>query len=159
MPFPKCFHPSPNFAAEPPNTREGVVIHHTCLSLEETIRKMLNPDSQVSYHAIIALDGSQHTLVPDTCVAWHAGVSTFLGRDHCNRFTLGLAFEGDTYRAPLLDDQIESALEWLAARWAANRWTINCITDHRQVAPGRKDDLNPPEWERFRAALARRFGV
>ncbi len=31
------------------------------------------------------------------------------------------------------------------------------MTDHRQVAPGRKDDLNPAEWERLRAAIAARF--
>jgi AmpD protein len=33
------------------------------------------------------------------------------------------------------------------------------MTDHRQIAPGRKDDLAPVEWERLRSAIAARFGA
>jgi AmpD protein len=31
------------------------------------------------------------------------------------------------------------------------------VTDHRQVAPGRKDDLNPVEWDRLHAAIRGKF--
>jgi AmpD protein len=119
---------------------------------------MVRPESRVSYHCLIAPDGERCRLVPDERIAWHAGVSQFQGREHCNLFMLGLAFAGDTYREPITPAQLESALEWLEARWAARGWTIGAMTDHRQVAPGRKDDLNPAEWERLRAALAARFG-
>ena len=71
---------------------------------------------------------------------------------------LGVSFAGNTYQAPLTDAQIASALEWLEPRWRARGWTLEWMTDHRQVAPGRKDDLNPVEWERLRAAIAARFG-
>ena len=74
-------------------------------------------------------------------------------------FLLGVAFAGDTYRAPLTEAQVASALEWLnkSSRWAASGWTIARMTDHRQVTPARKDDLNPPGMERLRAAIAARF--
>jgi N-acetyl-anhydromuramoyl-L-alanine amidase len=136
----------------------GVLFHHTgSLGFDETIEKMLNPESRVSYHCLIGREGIRCTLVPDMQVAWHAGVSRFLGRDRCNDFLLGVAFAGDTYAHPLTDMQIDSALEWLDARWVALGWTVGRMTDHRQVSPGRKDDLNPVQWDRLVAAIAAHF--
>jgi len=90
-------------------------------------------------------------------VAWHAGASSFQGRSRCNDFLLGVAFAGDTYRAPLTADQIASALEWLTLRWQPYRWALGGMTDHRTIAPGRKQDLNPAEWNRLRTAIAMHF--
>lgn len=153
MSFLEIVRPSPNCAQDPVNARQGVLIHHTVMSYDATISYMLDPASRVSYHAIIAKSGERCQLVPDEHIAWHAGVSTFQGRDHCNFFLLGLAFEGDTYREPLTASQLESAFEWLGFRWAIYHLNPDVIVDHRQVAAGRKDDLNPAEWERFRQAL------
>lgn len=158
MVFPEFTRLSPNCDATLPHEQLGVLFHHTVISFEETIALMTDPARKVSYHCVIAPDGSRCTLVPDTLVAWHAGISTFRGRIGCNAFLLGLSFAGDTYSAPLTDAQIASALEWLAPRWVRHGWTFDWMTDHRQVAPGRKNDLNPIEWDRLRAALAARFG-
>jgi len=159
VPFPEFQRLSPNRAVAPPHERRGVVFHHSVLAFEDAIAHLLRPESKVSYHGIIATDGARCTLVADEHVAWHAGISQFRGRTACNDFLLGLSFAGDTYREPLTGPQIESALEWLDRRWASRGWTLDWMTDHRQVAPGRKDDLNPPEWERLRAAIAARFGA
>lgn len=134
------------------------MFHHSAISYEETIALMTREESRVSYHCLIAPDGTRCTLVPDGETAWHAGVSRFQGQELCNGFMLGVSFAGNTYQAPLTDAQIASALEWLEPRWRARGWTLEWMTDHRQVAPGRKDDLNPVEWERLRAAIAARFG-
>jgi N-acetyl-anhydromuramoyl-L-alanine amidase len=123
------------------------------MSFDATIAHMLNPASKVSYHCLIADDGTRCTLVSDEHIAWHAGASTFLGRARCNDFLLGLAFAGDTYRAPLTNAQLDSAREWLAERWVRYGWTPEVITDHRQISPGRKEDLNPVEWTRVQAML------
>ncbi len=138
--------------------RLGVLFHHSVLGFGETIARMLDPASRVSYHCLIDADGARCALVPDTQVAWHAGSSRFLGRDRCNDFLLGVAFAGDTYAAPLTGPQLESALEWLGARWSPLGWGPGRVTDHRQASPGRKRDLNPPEWDRLAAAIAEKFG-
>jgi len=65
---------------------------------------------------------------------------------------------GDTYAAPLTPAQLASALEWLAPRWSPLGWGTERITDHRQVSPGRKRDLNPEQWARLFAALSGAFG-
>ena len=103
-----------------------------------------NPASRVSYHVLIAPDGTRARLVADTHVAWHAGVSSFQGRTDCNNFLLGVSFAGDTYAAPLTADQLASALDWLAPRRLRHGWTPACMTDHRQIAPALKNDLAPP---------------
>jgi AmpD protein len=90
-------------------------------------------------------------------VAWHAGLSAFQGRQHCNAFLLGAAFAGDTHAEPLTAAQIESALQWLKPLWTARGWTPEWMTDHRQISPGRKDDLAPAEWARLLAAIRARF--
>jgi AmpD protein len=159
MPFREFERESPNRDTAA-HERLGALFHHSgALGFQETIQKMLNPESRVSYHCLIAPDGARCTLVPDACVAWHAGASRFLGRDRCNDFLLGVAFAGDTYSAPLTEAQIDSALEWLDARWVPLGWSLGRITDHRQASPGRKDDLNPVEWERFLAAVASHFAA
>ena len=157
MPFPEITRPSPNCAATIPHEQLGVLFHHTVISFDETIALMTDPARKVSYHCVIAPDGTRCTLVPDAHVAWHAGASTFRGRPGCNAFLLGLSFAGDTYAAPLTDAQLASALEWLEPRWTRHGWTLDWMADHRQVAPGRKDDLNPAEWSRLAAALKAKF--
>jgi AmpD protein len=157
MPFREFESLSPN-RGPGPHEGLGALFHHSEMSFIGTIRRMADPASRVSYHCLIDADGTRCTMVPDGQVAFHAGVSTFLGRERCNEFLLGVSFAGDTYAAPLSDPQVASALEWLASRWDACSWGIDRMTDHRQVAPGRKRDLNPVEWDRLVAAILARFG-
>jgi AmpD protein len=158
MPFREFARLSPN---RDPGRHEGrgVLFHHSELGFAETVERLLDPASRVSYHCLIDRDGTRCALVPDADVAWHAGVSRFLGRERCNDFLLGVAFAGDTDREPLSEEQIASALEWLEARWDRLGWTLDCLTDHRQAAPGRKRDLNPAQWDRLRSAVAARVHV
>lgn len=157
MTFPEITRSSPHFGTSPRHECAGVLFHHSVMSFDETLALMCGDDREVSYHCLIAPDGTRCTLVADQHIAWHAGASTFLGRSRCNDFLLGLAFAGDTYAHPLTHAQVESALEWLASRWDVHRWKIDRMTDHRQVAPGRKDDLNPTEWARLHSAITQRF--
>lgn len=159
MTFPETLHASPNFSAAPANERLGVCFHHSVMDFESTVAHMLRAESQVSYHVLIAPDGSRARLVADEHIAWHAGVSSFLGRPRCNDFLLGVSFAGDTRASPLTGPQIASALDWLAPRWLRHGWTPAVMTDHRQIAPGRKDDLAPAEWARLFSAITARFAT
>ena len=159
MRYPEHAHLSPNHSPNPVHERLGVCFHHSVLDFDATIAHMMRAESQVSYHVLIAPDGERARLVPDNYIAWHAGVSNFQGRSRCNDFLLGVSFAGDTRARPLTADQIASALDWLAPRWLRHGWTPAAMTDHRQIAPGRKDDLAPPEWARLFAAIVERFAT
>jgi N-acetyl-anhydromuramoyl-L-alanine amidase len=159
MRFAEFTRPSPHFSATPANERLGVLFHHSVMSFDDTIALMCEGPREISYHCLIAADGRRCTLVADAHLAWHAGASSFRGRSRCNDFLLGVAFAGDTYANPLTDEQLASAIEWLEARWEIYGWRPDRMTDHRQVAPGRKDDLNPAEWEHLRRRIEERFGA
>lgn len=157
--FREILHPSPNFDATPAHERLGVVFHHSVMPFAATLAHMAKPETKVSYHVLIDLDGTRATLVAEEHIAWHAGASQFLGRSRGNDFLLGVAFAGDTYATPLAEAQLASALDWLTPRWTKYGWSLARMTDHRQIAPGRKDDLNPVEWARLHAAMAGKFGA
>ncbi|MBE2213677.1 MAG: N-acetylmuramoyl-L-alanine amidase [Opitutaceae bacterium] len=156
--FREFARPTPNLTAGR-NACLGVVLHHSVMPFGPALDRLTDPASGVSYHALIDLDGTRCVLAPDDAIAHHAGVSSFRGRDGCNRFMLGVAFAGDTWVEPLTAAQIDSVLEWLQDRWTRHGWTPDWITDHRQVAPGRKNDLCPSEWTRVEGAISGRFGA
>ena len=49
---------------------------------------------RVSAHCLIRRDGQIVQYVSFDDKAWHAGVSTYQGRDKCNDFSIGIELEG-----------------------------------------------------------------
>jgi N-acetyl-anhydromuramyl-L-alanine amidase AmpD len=129
---------------------EGIVVHHTGDYSEKSIcNTFTDPTSNKSAHVIIWKDGRRTIAVQDTLRAWHAGESVFNGRNNCNNFMLGVEFHGDTNKAPLTVDQLESFKEWAIPRMIRYRIHKDWITDHRTISPGRKVDINEKELKRI----------
>jgi len=140
---------TPNFSKGRAITPKAVVLHHTAGSYAGSVSWCLNPKSRVSYHCIVKRDGERTILAEDNKRTWHAGKSRWKGRNDLNSWSLGLAFEGDTYEEPLSKEMIESAIEYLLPRMKKLSLTIKDVTDHRTVSPGRKNDLKLSEYDRF----------
>ena len=132
---------------------EAVVLHHSDGSYRGGCEWLASPASKVSYHVLIARDGRRTVFCADTERAWHAGRSNWMGRPDLNSWSLGLAWEGNTYDYPLGDDAMASAIEWLAPRM--RKWGIpmSMVVTHQQVAPTRKTDISPADAELFRSKL------
>jgi len=132
---------------------EAVVLHHSDGSYRGGCEWISNPASKVSYHVLIARDGRRTVFANDTERAWHAGKSNWMGRGDLNSWSLGLAWEGNTYDYPLGDDAMASAIEWLAPR--LRKWGIpmSMVVTHQQVSPSRKTDISPGDAARFRSKL------
>jgi N-acetyl-anhydromuramyl-L-alanine amidase AmpD len=92
-------------------------------------------------------------LASDNERTWHAGKSFWRNKPDLNSWSLGVSFEGDTYKEPLSKEMIESAIEYLVPRMKKLSLTIKDVTDHRTVSPNRKNDLNPTEYNRFMGEL------
>jgi N-acetyl-anhydromuramyl-L-alanine amidase AmpD len=144
---------TPNFSKGKIMTPKAVVLHHTSGSYAGSVDWCMRPESMVSYHCIIKRDGERTILAGDNQRAWHAGKSFWRGRPDLNSWSLGLAFEGDTYKEPLSKEMIESAIEYLVPRMKKLSLTIKDVTDHRTVSPNRKNDLKPSEYDRFMQEL------
>lgn len=88
------------------NKIAGFVIHMTEGSFQSGVDWCTNPISQVSYHIIIAPDGSDITLVMPENTAWHAGLIKDPTTDFVkhgpnpNLYSIGLAMAGFTSQGP-----------------------------------------------------------
>ncbi len=92
---------------------------------------------RVSAHFFVRRDGSIVQFVSTERRAWHAGVSSYKGRERCNDFSIGIEVEG-TDVMPYLDDQYAT----LAALWPVlkARYPLAAVRGHEHIAPGRKTD-------------------
>lgn len=110
---------------------------------------------RVSTHLLIRRDGELVQYVPLDQRAWHAGPSSFAGRERCNDYSIGIELEG-TDDAPYGDAQYRQ-LARVAAQLLKHypKLKPERIVGHSDIAPGRKTDPGPSfDWARFRAELA-----
>jgi len=109
-------------------------------------------DLRVSAHFLIERDGHITQFVSCLERAWHAGLSSFNGRENCNDFSIGIELEG-TDDTPFSERQYlalaQLSLE-LQAAWPAI--SDKRICGHSEIAPGRKSDPGPCfDWTQFHA--------
>ncbi|MEP7062141.1 MAG: 1,6-anhydro-N-acetylmuramyl-L-alanine amidase AmpD [Betaproteobacteria bacterium] len=109
---------------------------------------------RVSSHFVIERDGTLLQFVPCALRAWHAGVSSWRGRERCNDFSIGVELEGsDTLPFAAAQYTMLARLVKLLQR----RYPIDALAGHSDIAPGRKTDPGPAfDWARLRRLIAPR---
>jgi AmpD protein len=163
--------PSPHADERPPGSGvDLLVIHAISLPpgeyggpwIRQFFQGKLAPDEhpyfasiaslRVSSHFLIERDGTLVQFVATEKRAWHAGVSSFLGRERCNDFSVGVELEGcddDGFTAAQYDVLVALSLA-LQRRYPA-MLPERCV-GHQDIAPGRKTDPGPGfDWRRFLA--------
>ncbi|VFM94976.1 MAG: AmpD protein [Candidatus Kentron sp. G] len=165
--------PSPNHDERPPGCAiDLLVIHAISLPpgefgghfIEDLFLNRLDPNAhpffrtiaelRVSSHLLVRRDGETIQYVPFQERAWHAGVSQFRGRRHCNDFSIGIELEGSD-DVPYEDIQYRRLAELsrlLILAWPGIR--RDRIVGHGDIAPGRKTDPGKSfEWDFFHQLL------
>jgi AmpD protein len=162
---------SPNFDARPPGAQvELLVIHNISLPAGRfggphiadlfTNRVDFAADPSfgdlrgltVSAHFLVRRDGRVVQFVSCNERAWHAGVSSFDGREQCNDFSVGIEVEGSDFVA-FSPAQYESLA--VLTRALAARYPLAAVQGHEHVAPGRKTDPGPFfDWEIYAERLS-----
>ena len=151
--------PSPNHDARPDGVEpELLVIHNISLppgefggrAIDALFTNTLDHEAHAYYEGLRALRVSSHFLIRrDGALvqfvacgqrAWHAGVSSFGGRERCNDFSIGIELEGDDSH-PFEPAQY-TTLSALADA-LTTRYPITAIAGHSEIAPGRKTDPGP----------------
>ena len=163
--------PSPNFGPRPAGTLVNLaVIHSISLppgqyggdAIEQLFTNRLDWDAhpyygeirglQVSAHFVVRRDGEPLQFVSCDQRAWHAGRSSWRGRENCNDYSIGIELEG------LEGERFESKqYDTLATllRELAQRYPLEGVAGHEHVAPGRKLDPGPGfDWGRLMSMLA-----
>jgi len=112
-------------------------------------------DLRVSSHLAVRRDGAVTQYVKFSDRAWHAGRSSFNGREACNDFSIGIELEG-TDTCAYADPQYQALARVVAALCAAYpRLSPDRIVGHSDIAPGRKTDPGPAfDWPLARRLIA-----
>ncbi|MCV6611956.1 MAG: 1,6-anhydro-N-acetylmuramyl-L-alanine amidase AmpD [Amphritea sp.] len=161
--------PSPNYNDRPDgSTPELLVVHNISLPplkygsgyIEQFFLNRLPVDDdpyfkeismlQVSAHLLIDRGGELLQFVSFDARAWHAGVSEYQGRSQCNDFSIGIELEGSD-SIPYTDRQYHSLAD--VTRALLNYYpemSLDAITGHSDIAPGRKTDPGEAfNWQYF----------
>ena len=161
---------SPNFGPRPRDARVQLALIHSISlppgeyggdAIERLFMNRLDWDAhpyfeairglEVSAHFLIRRDGQALQFVSCELRAWHAGSSSWRGRENCNDFSIGIELEG------LEGGAFDSAQYRSLARVLnalASRYRLTAVAGHEHVAPGRKFDPGPGfDWARLARAL------
>ncbi|MRN38804.1 1,6-anhydro-N-acetylmuramyl-L-alanine amidase AmpD [Neisseria sp. N95_16] len=92
---------------------------------------------RVSSHFFITREGEAVQFVSCDDMAYHAGVSSFQGREKCNQFSIGIEMEGCDFE-PFTEAQYQTLHHLLNALQA--HYPIEAVTGHQDIAPDRKTD-------------------
>ncbi|MEJ5999066.1 1,6-anhydro-N-acetylmuramyl-L-alanine amidase AmpD [Paucibacter soli] len=162
---------SPNFGARPAGMAIDLLVLHSISlppgeyggdAIERLFTNRLDFDAhpyyqtirglQVSAHFLIRRDGALLQFVSCEQRAWHAGASSYCGRENCNDYSIGVELEGlEGERFEVAQYQ---ALEALLAG-LRRAYPIRGVAGHEHVAPGRKQDPGPGfDWARLRSSAA-----
>ena len=95
---------------------------------------------RVSAHFLIRRCGEVIQFVSCNQRAWHAGVSTWKGRERCNDFSIGIELEGCD-ELPFDPRQYDQLLS--LTRILSRHYPITALAGHSDIAPTRKTDPGP----------------
>ena len=158
--------PSPNFDARPDQIQiDLLVIHnislppgqfggrHVCDLFTNQLDCDAHPyfaqlrDMRVSAHFLVLRDGTVMQFVSANDRAWHAGASSFAGRERCNDFSIGIELEGTDFE-PFEAIQYAALAQLTCA--LRMRYPLAAVVGHEHIAPGRKTDPGPYfDWVRY----------
>jgi N-acetyl-anhydromuramoyl-L-alanine amidase len=162
--------PSPNFGPRPTLASINLIVVHSISlppgvfgghQIEQLFTNQLDWDAHpyferirgmaVSSHFLIRRDGELVQFVATHDRAWHAGASTWCGRDNCNDFSIGVELEG--LEGGQFEDAQYQRLAKLCEALLAQH-PITHVAGHEHIAPGRKQDPGPGfDWPRMQRAL------
>ena len=109
---------------------------------------------KVSAHLYIRREGRVIQFVPLGMRAWHAGVSSWQGRDKCNDFSIGIELAGCDEEEYTADQYVSLCGVTKQIQAAYPDISEDRILGHSDIAAGRKTDPGPCfDWERYKQML------
>ena len=148
--YPEVYTESPNQSGK--IRPKFIILHHSSGSHNGTKSWILNKASQVSYHYLIAPDGSRTQFVYDTKKAWHAGRSKWNGISALNSHSIGISFYGNTNSRTPSAAEVDSVAKKCIYLMDKFNIALDGILTHAMVSPGRKNDTSE---ETYNLVIAR----
>lgn len=116
------------------NKVQGIVLHHTATAfLSTSLHGLTEEGSGRSCHVLIDYDGTRYILAKPKEITGHAGKSYFNGKFDCNKFCIGIEFQGSTNVFPLTERQVASAAEYIRPLLREYNIPIESIVTHKTI--------------------------
>lgn len=168
--------PSPNCDVRPNDAAiDLLVIHNISLPpgrfgggfVEDLFLNRLDPTAHpyfeqlrnlhVSAHFFITRPGELIQFASASDRAWHAGMSSFCGRERCNDFSIGIELEG-TDDTAFTEVQYEMLTGLTLA--LQRRYPLTDVAGHEHIAPSRKTDPGPFfDWLKYKQMMVSRIAT
>ncbi len=137
--------PSPNFNDRPDGTQiKSIIIHYTGMkTCQAALDRLCDPQSEVSAHYTIDLDGTLYMLVDPKKRAWHAGVSQWGILSNFNDFSIGIELVNkghDFGYHDFPDAQINTLIGLIKDLFKLYPIKPELVLGHSDIAPDRKQD-------------------
>ena len=137
---------SPNFDSKKRSLDKinFIIFHYTGMRNEKkAIDKLLDIKSKVSCHYFIKNNGEILRMVPDSYIAWHAGVSSWKKFKSLNKNSIGIEINNPGHEfkyKKFSKKQIYSVIK--LTKFIIKKYKINqkSILGHSDIAPDRKKD-------------------
>ena len=102
---------------------------------------------KVSSHFLVTRSGELIQFVSTQNKAWHAGLSSFMGREKCNDFSIGIELEGDG--ESMFEEAQYKTLATLIKKLRSCHPNLQ-FAGHSDIAPDRKTDPGKYfDWKKF----------
>ena len=161
---------SPNFGPRPAGLQPDLIVIHAISlppgdygtgQVQRLFTNQLDWDAhdyfrsirglKVSAHFFITRDGQLWQFVSCNDRAWHAGESTYRGKDNCNDFSVGIELEG--LEGLFFEQAQYDTLSSLSAA-LLQAYPISQVAGHEHIAPGRKRDPGAGfNWSKLQRSL------
>ena len=147
---------SPNFLMLKKREITCVVLHATATAAIGSPKDWLTrPESKVSAHYLIGLDGQIYQLVDEKNIAYHAGESEWNGRKGVNQFSVGIELvNANDGKQVFPKEQINVCASLVAAICVDYGIKLGDIIGHKDISPGRKTDPAGFDFDDFRLTVA-----
>ena len=164
--------PSPFFNERPAGEMSLLVVHNIALppltyggqAIEQLFTGCLPTDAHPYFAQLKGLEVSAHLLIRRTGElvqfvafdkrAWHAGVSSFAGREQCNDFSIGIELEGSDNQPYTQQQyqQLAGVTHLLMCHYPLISQERIC--GHNAIAPKRKTDPGSAfDWQAYQQGL------
>ena len=128
------------------NTTEYIILHHTAEngSLNGVLSWLsTSPSSTASAHFVVDFNGDIYQIGEETDILWHAGVSSWNGKQNLNRYSIGIEIRGINAFTNEQRIAVRKLVNYLIKKYNIPKENI---LRHKDIAPGRKNDVHDNFW-------------
>lgn len=134
---------SPNYSTRAiGDVLQYIILHFTEVDKQQSLKLLTSEEAQVSCHYLVDENGEILQLVEPKNIAWHAGRSSWEGKEALNKYSIGIELVNNG-KGKFAEKQVSALLKLLKLLSVEYSISPYNIIGHSDIAPRRKIDPGP----------------